>query len=133
VAREKLEVSTAELVILAELLLRGPQTLGELRGRASRMHPLDSLEATEALLAGLRSREDPLVRELAPMPGSRAPRWVQLLSPTLHALDAPAAPDRDDSHSGHDDGTRIDALAALEARVHVLEESLEALRRSLGS
>src|SRR5262245_41010676 len=48
-AREVLEVTTAELVILTELMLRGPQTIGELRGRATRMHPIESLEEAQAI------------------------------------------------------------------------------------
>jgi hypothetical protein len=90
VAREALSASTSELVVLAELLLRGPQTLGELRGRASRMHPLESLEVTRNVLDSLRNRPEPLVRELPPTPGDRSPRFGQLLCPDLHPLDAPA-------------------------------------------
>ena len=86
-AREVLEVTTSELVVLAELLLRGPQTVGELRGRATRMHPIESLEEAQALLDGLMGRPEPMVRELPPAPGSRAKRYVQLLCPDLHPLD----------------------------------------------
>ncbi len=49
-AMETLCVRTAELAVLAELLMRGPQTLGELRGRASRMHPLESIERAKEVL-----------------------------------------------------------------------------------
>ena len=76
-AREGLEVSTNELVILAELLLRGPQTVGELRGRASRMHTLESTEIVSHVLQHLAARDEPMVRELAPSPGSRASRWAR--------------------------------------------------------
>src|SRR5215208_939996 len=88
-AADVLHVRTAELVILAELLLRGPQTLGELRGRASRMHPLESLDVVKNMLRAMQDREEPLVRELPPAPGSRAERYAQLLCPDLHPLDAP--------------------------------------------
>ena len=54
VARDALQVSTSELVVLAELLLRGPQTVGELRGRASRMNPLESIEVVSNLLKSSR-------------------------------------------------------------------------------
>ncbi|MGB7161218.1 MAG: YceH family protein [Tepidisphaeraceae bacterium] len=87
---ETLRARTAEVAILAELLLRGPQTLGELRGRASRMHPLESLDAAADMLRALMERPEPLVRQIAPSPGSRAERFVQLLCPDLHPLDAPA-------------------------------------------
>jgi len=90
VAREVLEIDTNQLVIMAELLLRGPQTIGELRGRASRMHPLESTDIVKNVLDSLMTRPQPLVRELPPDPGDRAPRYAQLLCPNLHPLDAPA-------------------------------------------
>ena len=92
VAREVLEIDTNQLVIMAELLLRGPQTIGELRGRASRMHPLETTEIVKNVLDSLMTRPEPLVRELPPAPGDRAPRFAQLLCPTLHPLDAPPTP-----------------------------------------
>lgn len=64
--RESLGVGIKELVILAELLLRGPQTVGELRTRASRMHELDSMEVVANTLELMISRDDPLVERLAP-------------------------------------------------------------------
>lgn len=89
-SREVLGVNTSELAILAELLLRGPQTVGELRGRASRMHPLESLETVGNFLDSMRNRESPLVEELPPIPGTRANRWRQLLCRDLHPIDVPA-------------------------------------------
>ncbi|MCA9295101.1 MAG: YceH family protein [Phycisphaerales bacterium] len=83
-AREALGVGTNELVILAELLMRGPQTVGELRGRASRMHPLETTEIVENILEHLMMREPALVRRFPPPPGSRAALYGQLLSPDLH-------------------------------------------------
>ena len=122
-AGEALHVRPAEVALLAELLLRGPQTLGELRGRASRMQPFESIEAVKNMLAALMAREEPLVRELPPAPGSRAERYVQLLCPELHPLDAPqgampaAAPQA--------------AAPGLEARVRALEAELTLLRSAL--
>src|SRR5438067_2998594 len=87
--KETLGVNTPEMVILAELLLRGPQTLGELRGRASRMHPLASLEEVKGHLRALSDRTEPLVHELPPSPGSRAERYEQLLCPEMHLVEAP--------------------------------------------
>ena len=89
-AVETLHARTAEVAILAELLLRGPQTIGELRGRASRMHPLESLDQVKDMLRALTERPEPLVKQVPPAPGSRAERYVQLLCPDLHRLDAPA-------------------------------------------
>jgi uncharacterized protein YceH (UPF0502 family) len=80
-AERVLNCKGAELAILAELLVRGPQTLGELRGRASRMHPINTLDEAKAALQSLMTRDQPLVKQIAPSPGSRAERYVQLLSP----------------------------------------------------
>ncbi len=85
--REGLQVDTAQLVLLAELMLRGPQSLGELRQNASRMHPFESLEAVQASLRQLAERPEPMIRELPAPPGSRATRFVQLLCPSLHPLE----------------------------------------------
>ena len=76
-ARDVLEVDDQELAILAELLLRGDQTHGELRGRVKRMSPVDSLAALAVLLSKLEDRA--MVRSLPPLPGSRAGRVGHLL------------------------------------------------------
>ena len=131
-AREALEISTSDLVVLTELLLRGPQTLGEIRGRASRMHPLESLEVTQNILEGLKGRAEPMVKQLSPAPGSRAPRFAQLLCANLHPIDAPspAAPRPHasvaliTSPASSDDLKR--RVADLEARIIRLEKALEA-------
>ena len=68
-----LKVSKVELAVLAELLLRGPQTEGDLRARASRMEPLADLPALQAILEGLASRS--LVQSLSP-PGQRRGVYV---------------------------------------------------------
>jgi uncharacterized protein YceH (UPF0502 family) len=87
--KDGLGLDAAQLAVMAELLMRGPQTSGELRGRASRMIAIDSLEALAALLEPLVA--EGFARRLDPAPGTRAERWVQLLSPDLHPLDAAPA------------------------------------------
>jgi uncharacterized protein len=89
--RETLEIGTNELVVLTELLLRGPQTAGEIRTRASRMHKLGSLEELGNLLQFMMDRAEPLIRSVPPSPGSRAGRYAQLLCPHLHRLDEPSS------------------------------------------
>jgi hypothetical protein len=90
-AGDVLHARPAELALLAELMLRGPQTVGELRGRASRMAPFESLETVKNMLTALMSREGPFVRELPPSPGSRAERYAQLLAADAHPIDAEMA------------------------------------------
>src|SRR5688500_14852368 len=87
-AGETLRARTGEVAMLAELLLRGPQTIGELRGRASRMHAMESLDVAKDMLRALMERPEPLAKQIPPAPGSRAERFVQLLCPDLHPLDA---------------------------------------------
>lgn len=126
IAREALEVATPELVILTELMLRGPQTVGELRSRASRMHAFDSTDAVEAALKTLADHAPPMVQRLAPAPGSRAARWAQTLCPTLHPLDAPAAPARNDPVAPGEpaDADMLERLENLEREVARLREQL---------
>lgn len=139
VATEALDVPKSALVLLTELLLRGPQTSGELRGRASRMHPLESTDVVESVLAALMERDPPLVRTLPPAAGGRAKRYAQLLCPDLHPLDAPAgavAPATTSAPAAAAstpppaaDDARV---ASLERRVETLESELRALREALG-
>lgn len=131
VAREALSAGTNEIALLAELMLRGPQTVGELRTHASRMSAFESLEAVEAVLHGMEKAESPLVRELPPSPGSRAPRWMQLLCPELHPLDSVAP--KEESDAGNHAGTEPSRVDALEARVAALEAQIAELKRSLGA
>ncbi len=120
VTREVLSVSTEELVLLAELWLRGPQTLGELRGNASRMHPLESVDAVKALLEGLKARPEPYVKEISPRAGERATRYTQLFCPELHPLDAATS---------HSPGQRAPTLE--ESPVHDLDERIARLENEL--
>jgi uncharacterized protein YceH (UPF0502 family) len=123
--KDALNLDRAALAVVAELLLRGPQTAGELRARAGRMTQLESLEAVLAVLSSLTERG--YARRLEPAPGSRAERYVQLLCPDLHPIEAPrgAYEARDDAQARPDVLARIEAL---EAKVARLEEELRALR-----
>lgn len=129
---EALHVRTAEVAILAELLLRGPQTLGELRGRASRMQQFESIEAVKNMLAALMTREEPLVRELPPSPGSRAERYVQLLCPDLHSLEVAAPPATTSIAAEIPRADMTGRMEALEAEVAVLRSALKRLAQSVG-
>jgi uncharacterized protein len=83
----QLSLSAGELAIVCELLLRGPQTPGELRSRASRMAPFTDVHQVESALEALADREEPLVAQLPREPGKRESRWLQLFTG-----DAPPAP-----------------------------------------
>lgn len=129
-ARETLSIDTPQLVILAELLLRGPQTLGELRTNASRMHPLESLDVVQSTLHAMMAplRAEPLVQELPPPPGSRAKLFVQLICANLHAI--PTFSAGGPSHSEANPAPAgIDA--SLVERITRLETENERLRRAI--
>jgi len=130
--KDALAVDAPELAVLAELLMRGPQTPGELRARAGRMTAIESIEQLMTILARLVDRD--LVHRLPPLPGSRAERYVQLLSPDLHPLEAPAGAyagvtDREAPAPPADLVTR---LTALESEVTRLREQLRTLAEKLG-
>ena len=128
-AVETLHARTGEVAVLAELLLRGPQTLGELRGRASRMHPLDSLDAVKDMLRALTERPEPFVRQIAPAPGSRAERFVQLLCPELHQIDVSSSPAASPATSAATSTGSGPASADLAERVERLEGEVASLRQ----
>ena len=132
-AGEVLHCRPAELALLAELMLRGPQTLGELRGRASRMQPLESLEVVKTLLEAMSQREQPLVRELPPTPGSRAERYVQLLAPDAHPIEAAApAGAAVVASSAPPAASLTDRVRQLEDEVAGLKAALRKFAQSLG-
>lgn len=78
--QEAFNFDRREAAIFCELLLRGPQTPGELRGRAERMHHFDDLSEVQSALQRLMSRQPPLVKVLARQPGTKESRYMHLLS-----------------------------------------------------
>lgn len=120
---ERLRFSPAELAILAELLLRGPQTLGELRTRAERMHPFADLAAVEQVLGELAERTPPLVMRLPRQPGRKESRFAHLLAgePDLSAEERTAPPE----------GARLQVMAENE-RIAALELEVATLRAEVG-
>ena len=112
---EKLNFGRRELALLCVLMLRGPQTVGELRGRTERMHDFADMDEVERVLDTLALREEPLV--------ARAPRgrWVQLLGgqPDFSA-EAEAVPVI---------SSRSSDQSELEARIATLEREVDDLKR----
>ena len=130
-----LQFSAQELAIVCELLLRGPQTPGELRSRAARMAPFTDAGEVEAALEALASRQSgPLVRRLAREPGRRETRYAHLFGGPIAAASSPepvAAQPLPGAASlpapaAH---PHADRLAALEAEVVSLREEIERLKR----
>ena len=78
--QEAFNFDRREAALFCELLLRGPQTPGELRMRAERMHQFDDLSEAQSALQRLINREPPLVKVLARQPGTKESRYIHLLS-----------------------------------------------------
>ncbi len=78
--QEALNLDRRETALMCELMLRGPQTLGELRTHSERMYRFDDLESLEATLQRLSEHEPPLVKKLPRLPGMKEPRYAHLLA-----------------------------------------------------
>lgn len=117
-----------EIALLCVLLLRGPQTPGELRGRCERMYRFETLDDVQSGLQRLIEREPPLVCVLARQPGTKESRYTHLFSGEYTPTTAtePTHPSSDLSRTESDDGKRI---ASLEGAVASLESKVEELRR----
>ena len=92
VVPETLDTDPPATALLSVLMLRGPQTLGELKSRADRQHPFASTDEVGDVLAELAARPRPLAVQLDRRPGQKDVRWVHLLSPVDDAAAAPAEP-----------------------------------------
>ena len=126
-------VDTTERALLGELMLRGPQTTGGLRGNAERLHPMPPVAELEMLLEALGQRPaDPLVKKLPRQPGQKEPRWAQLLTgePVVATEAAPSAEPLTVTVNLHPEAER--RISVLEAEVKQLRAELARLRQSLG-
>ncbi len=144
-----LKLDPQELAIVCELLVRGPQTPGELRGRAARMAPFGDVSEVEAALTRLSLREDgPFVTQLAREPGRRDSRWAHLFSGPVEGAAAERHPGDARAEAGHATGGRASATAGelrpavatpetafpdmnQEERLERLEDEVRALRAEL--
>lgn len=124
-----LRLPSQSIALLTVLMLRGPQTAGELRINSERLHKFADISAVEAFLQELAARpEGALVMELPRQAGARESRWTHLLSgtPAFEEAAAPAA----SAEAGAD--VTVGEIAALKANVARLEAELEALKGVVG-
>ena len=120
--RRSLTLTGARPPLLCELMLRGPQTLGELRTHAERMYRFDDLETLELTLQKLSERQPPLVKKLARLPGTKEPRYAQLLAgdnPEWTAIEEAVA-----ASAAHPADDRIPQLEAELAEVKLQLDDL---------
>jgi uncharacterized protein len=125
--QEAFNFDRREIAILCELLLRGPQTPGELRSRADRMHPFDDLGQVQSTLQRLAQREPPLVKMLPRQPGTKESRYAHLLSGDVQIQAPEAMPEAAPTHRTAD-GERI---ARLENEVASLQNEVANLKQQL--
>lgn len=122
----RLNLDIEEMAIMAELLLRGPQTVGELRNRAERMCTVGDLAAVEQLLQNLADREESLVVRLPRQPGRKESRFAHLLC---------GEPDIQQESEQFIEPARIkvaaenERVATLEAEVAELRDEMEKLQQ----
>jgi uncharacterized protein YceH (UPF0502 family) len=123
-----LQVPPQSVALLAALMLRGPQTAGELRISCERLYRFTDISSVEAFLAELSERPTgALVVELARQPGARENRWAHLLAgaPAPEVLAASATP------VVLEDEVTLGELAALKANVARLEGEIESLKTTV--
>jgi len=131
---EAFNFTRAETALICVLLLRGPQTPGELRGRTERMHSFDELTDVLAGLQKLMDREPPLAAVLPRQPGTKELRYAHLLSGPVEAMRAaafdPTVP-RQAGQFAEEDAGHEERIARLEATVTELRQEVVALRQKI--
>lgn len=125
---EKLDLLPRQTSILGVLLLRGPQTVGEIRTRTTRMFAFEQLEDVERVLRYLMEGESPLVARLPLRPGTKEARYAHLLSGQVQsdAYEGGAS-------SGESRGSSSDRVAALEDEVEALRSEVAELREAFAT
>jgi uncharacterized protein YceH (UPF0502 family) len=116
------DLSEAETPLICVLILRGPQTSGELRSRSQHLRSFESLAEVETLLQGLSLRDEPLIVRLPRQPGSRESRFAHLLGGPVETLQSEAPPRQ---------ATSVQHAQAENDKIVKLEEEVASLRREL--
>lgn len=128
---EDLRLVRPELAVLGVLMLRGPQTPGELYARTERLHPFADLAALEAMLESLITREpEPLVARLPRRPGQKEVRYAHLLSGEPAQVESPE-PAEEPAIPTRRTAAEDDRVAALEQTVEALRAEVAAVRADL--
>jgi len=134
---EAFNFTRAETALICVLLLRGPQTPGELRGRTDRLHRFDEIGEVLAGLQKLAERNPSLVAVLPRQPGTKESRYVHLLSGPVESAVAPGnafaprAAAQYAPHETNDDPAHEGRIAQLEVTVAELQQKIDALNRKI--
>jgi uncharacterized protein len=125
---ESFNFSRGEGAVLCVLLLRGPQTPGELRGRTERMHRFEDLDHVQTALQHLMRRDPPLAKVLPRQPGTKEARYAHLLCGDVEGFIA--EPETTATHEGSSDSLR---LTQLEESVAGLQREVEEMKQQFAS
>lgn len=132
---ERFNFSRREIAVLCVLLLRGPQTPGELRGRTERMYHFEDLDQLQSALHQLMERQPPLAAILARQPGTKEARYAHLLSGPVESWQLPSsAPVSAQPATPHgDDADRLsdmeEEIRALRSEIATLKDQFAAFRK----
>ena len=119
---EALGLKSAEMAVMCVLMLRGAQTVGEIRTRTERLYPFSALSFVETTLEDLMARDVPLVVKLPRQSGRKEPRYAHLLGGEVEVTEVEAAP--------RVEATTLEVRGEME-RLARLEEELKAVRAEL--
>jgi len=117
------ELEPAGVAVMAVLMLRGPQTIGEIRERSGRLHEFGDLNEVQETLDDLSRRDEPLLVRLERQPGQKEARYAHLLSGEIDVSSLPSPGEK--RSSGSADGSRVEAL---ETEVAALKNELAEFR-----
>ena len=123
--QEAFNLTRPETALLCVLLLRGPQTPGELRGRAERLHRFEDLTDVQSTLQKLMAREEPLAKVLPRQPGTKEARYAQLLCGDKPEWEAPAPAV---SEARGESSTDDERIVRLEEEVATLRKEMADLK-----
>ena len=126
--QEAFNFSRPEIAVLCVLLLRGPQTPGELRGRSERMHSFDGLDEVASTLHRLGERQ--MVKMLPRQPGTKESRYAHLFAGDVEGLEPPPAESYAAASAGPADSERI---SRLEEEVSSLKNEVAELKSQLAT
>jgi uncharacterized protein len=129
--QEVYNFTRGEIAVLCVLLLRGPQTPGELRGRTERMHRFEDLDQVQAALQRLMQREPPLAAVLPRQPGTKESRFAHLMSGDIDSTAPEHASTVPPPAGSPQESDLRDRIAHLEQEVAALKSRIEELTREL--
>lgn len=130
--QEVFNFTRPEIAVLCVLLLRGPQTPGELRGRTERLHHFEALDDVQSALQKLMQREPPMAKVLPRQPGTKESRYAHLLAGDVVEAELPGQTSAAVRHNTAD-GERIERLEAevaeLRREIAEVKDQMERFRR----